>query len=99
MVQAILETGSGKKEFDPQHWLSEDRTQCTPNDSMANMVFGAGPRNCIGKHLAMIETICFLAVLGREVGKVDMDPTEYEQNFFIIGDHPTGLPLTLTSRT
>jgi hypothetical protein len=47
----------------------------------------------------LIETIAFLACLGREVSNIEMSREEQERTFFIIGDHPTGLPLKLVPRS
>jgi cytochrome P450 len=97
-MQAILETGPGTKAFDPQFWLNEDRTKCRINDERGNFAFGRGGRSCLGKHLALIETIAFLACLGREVSRIEMSCEEQERVFFLIGDHPTGMPLKLYPR-
>lgn len=94
-MQAIRETGNGHPEFDPEQWLSEDRTHCTVNNEMGNFVFGKGARNCVGQNLAIIELVTVLAILGRQVATVDMTQEEQDREFFIIGDHPTGLPLRL----
>ena len=40
------------EEFDPARWNTSDRTL----DSHAFTPFSAGPRNCIGQHLAIIES-------------------------------------------
>jgi cytochrome P450 len=98
-MQAILATGPGTSNFDPQFWLNEDRTECRLNDERGNFAFGRGNRSCSGRHLALIETIAFLACLGREVSKIEMSRNEQERQFFIIGDHPTGLPLKLVPRS
>lgn len=98
-MQAIRETGNGNPEFDPQQWLSEDRTECTVNKEMGNFVFGKGIRSCPGHNLAIIELVTVLAVLGREVSGIKMSEEEIEREFFIIGNHPTGLPLTLQPRS
>ena len=94
-MQAFLETGNGTETFDPGFWLSEDLFECTPNDEMGNFVFGKGARNCVGKNLAVIELVTFLAVLGREVSAVKMSQEEMDRMFPIVGGHPTGLPLQL----
>lgn len=96
--KALLETGNGSREFSPQHWLSEDRTECTVNDEYGNFVFGKGNRNCVGKNLAVIELVSFLAVLGREVSAIEMSKMEKERQISMVGDHPTGLPLKLVPR-
>lgn len=96
-MQAIRETGNGSPEFDPEQWLSDDRTKCTVNTEMGNVAFGKGIRNCVGKNLAVIELVTALVVLGREVSGIEMAPEEIDREFFMIGEHPTGLPLKLVA--
>lgn len=45
--------------FNPYRWLEKDRTR----DAYAFIPFSAGPRTCIGQHLAMNETKIILAEL------------------------------------
>ena len=47
--------------FDPERWF---QPETTPSDWVP---FGAGPRFCLGYHLAMVEMKVFLAVLARRV--------------------------------
>ena len=98
-MQATLGTGNGTHTFDPGFWLSEDRTECTINDEMGNFVFGKGARSCVGRHLAVIELVAFLAVLAREVSAVKMSEKEMERPFTLLGGHPTGMPLQLLPRS
>lgn len=94
-MQSILSTGNGTKKFDPDYWLSENRTKCARNDDPANFVFGQGGRNCVGKNLAFVEAMTFVAILGREVSGIEMSQKEKDRVFFIVGDHPTGMPVKL----
>ena len=96
-MQAIRETGNGSRGFEPEQWLSEDRTKCTINNDMGNVAFGKGARHCVGKNLAVIELVTALAVLGREVRGIEMSQEEMDRYFFLIGNHPTGLPLRLVA--
>lgn len=97
-MQATREAGDGRREFNPQQWLSADRTECTPIASTKGFfAFGKGGRNCMGQNLAMIEMVTFLAILGREVKRIEMSKEEMERDF--LGVHPTGMPLTLVPRS
>ncbi len=48
-------------EFDPDRWLDGDRAP----DQQSFLTFGAGPRFCPGRNLAMLEANCALAAIGR----------------------------------
>ncbi len=48
--------------FDPDRWLPE-RANRRPR--LSYFPFGAGPRICIGNHLAMMESILLLALIGQ----------------------------------
>ena len=52
---------AGGPEFDPGRWLDGDRAP----DQRSFLTFGAGPRFCPGRNLAMLEANCALAALGR----------------------------------
>ena len=97
-MQAIRSTGSGRAEFQPEQWLSEDRTRCTPNKTPGDMSFGLGPRACPGRSLANTEVVTLLALLARSVKAIDMSPAELHRPFFIIGDHPTDMRLKFVPR-
>lgn len=97
-MQMTQEVGSGSLEFNPQQWLSDDRTECVPIASEKGFfAFGKGPRNCLGQNLAVIELTTYLAVLGREVEGIEMSREEMELDF--LGVHPTGMPLKLAPRS
>ena len=105
-AKAIKSAGPGAGTFDPAHWLTrgadgDDATGGTaPNREPGNLVWGHGPRRCIGQSLATIEITVFLATLAREAARVDMRPEEAARPFInpVFGPHPTGLPVTLPPR-
>lgn len=68
------------------------------NAQPGNIGFGAGPRMCPGKQLATIEMVTLLAILARNVSKIEMSREELERDYFMIGGHPTGMPLSLSPR-
>ena len=51
-MQAGQRTGNASADFNPGQWLNEDRTKMTPNEP-GNISFSKGPRNCVGKSLAL----------------------------------------------
>ena len=53
---------SSGPEFDPDRWLDSDRIP----DQQSFLTFGAGPRFCPGRNLAMLEANCALAAIGRD---------------------------------
>lgn len=93
-MQVTISTGNGSQEFDPDQWLSEDRTKCTSiAKSKSFFAFGKGNRSCLGQSLSIIELVTYLAVLAREVKSIQISEEEMERDF--LGLHPTGMPLTL----
>ncbi|MCI0733928.1 MAG: cytochrome P450 [Methylococcaceae bacterium] len=51
--------------FKPERWLQQDGAQTAPHNSGACMPFGAGPRFCPGRNLAMLEIKSAMAMLCR----------------------------------
>ena len=49
--------------FDPERWLAKDR--CSPHEPRAFLPFGAGPRLCPGRNIALIQIRTVLAMLVR----------------------------------
>lgn len=100
-MQAIRETGDGSRDFEPAQWLgtnSEGKVVCKPNLAQGNFVFGRGNRKCIGQHLAAVELTIALMTLARHVKEIQMAPEEMNRDYFVVGPHPTGLPLRFIPR-
>ena len=59
--------------FDPERWLLKPEERRGPHDHRAFVPFGAGPRFCPGRNLAMLEIRTVLAMLcsGFDVAPVD----------------------------
>ena len=51
--------------FDPERWLVDDAERICPHDTGAFLPFGAGPRFCPGRNLAMLQIRTVLAMLCR----------------------------------
>jgi cytochrome P450 len=56
--------------FDPQRWLEPDDAPSASSANRVSMPFGAGPRVCPGRHLAMLEMKMALATL---IGRFDIE--------------------------
>ena len=87
------------EKFDPDRWLAGD-VAGAHSPARVSMPFGAGPRVCPGRHLAMLEMKMALATL---VGNFDIasvasaDGTE-PQELFSFTMEPTPLEMRLTER-
>ena len=100
-MQAIRETGNGGYHFDPTQWLvtkPDGRVVCKPNHDKGNFVWGRGNRKCIGQHLAHVELAIALATIARQVGEIQMASEEMHRDYFVVGPHPTGLPVKFIGR-
>jgi len=81
-------------EFDPQRWLGESQTPAS-----ASLVFGAGPRFCPGRNLALLEAKAALTMIARNF-EIELDesagPVRERFNFAMV---PDGLRVRLRRRT
>jgi cytochrome P450 len=60
----------GAARFSPERWLGADLAHSATSANRVAMPFGAGPRVCPGRHLAMLEIKMALAVL---LGRFDIE--------------------------
>lgn len=85
---------AGGPEFDPERWLDPDRAP----DQRSFLTFGAGPRFCPGRNLAMLEANCALAAIGRDF-ELELDESggavEEYLGFVMV---PRGLKVRLRER-
>lgn len=85
-------------EFNPERWLRQDETAAAPHDPAAFLPFGAGPRFCPGRNLAMLEIKSAMAMLCRNFtfAKPPGNPTVEERFEFVM--KPTDLNLKIVRR-
>ena len=62
--------------FDPQRWLDPAGTHGAASANRVAMPFGAGPRVCPGRHLAMLEIKMALAIL---LGRFEIESVSAQQ--------------------
>ncbi|WKB53133.1 cytochrome P450 [Eleftheria terrae] len=92
-----LEHGS---DFRPERWLASDPPAAGASPKRLSMPFGAGPRLCPGRYLAMLEMRMLLGMLARnfelaEVGTADGLPPREQMAFAM---RPVGLQMRLAPR-
>merc|ERR1719356_1976356 len=81
--------GEDADEFRPERWLTMDVVP----DSYANPVFHAGPRECLGKRLAMVEMKALLLLVVKEIKLTLAVPAEeVRPDFQLTIGMSTGLP-------
>jgi cytochrome P450 len=95
--EARLEQASS---FVPERWLAGDGGLAAGSPKRVSMPFGAGPRLCPGRYLAMLEMILVLALVARnfellEVGTDDGAPPAERMAFTMF---PLGLCMRLNER-
>jgi cytochrome P450 len=86
--------------FVPERWLAGDGGLAAGSPKRVSMPFGAGPRLCPGRYLAMLEMNLVLALLARnfellEVGTDDGAPPAERMAFAMF---PVGLRMRLAER-
>ncbi len=77
LIWGVLRSDSLREEyfqdatsFRPERWLGADSAHSASSANRVAMPFGAGPRVCPGRHLAMLEIKMALAVL---LGRFEID--------------------------
>jgi cytochrome P450 len=89
--------------FDPARWLKEQGAAAVDSNSAKRvaMPFGAGPRMCPGRYLALLEIKMAMAMLlaGFEIESVDAPGGGEAQEWLAFTMSPVGLRLRLSART
>ena len=85
-------------EFRPERWLA-DKAGSVHSPKRVSMPFGAGPRLCPGRYLAMLEINLLLSMLAHDFQLLDVStpdgtPLEERLEFTM---HPVGLRMRLTT--
>jgi cytochrome P450 len=85
--------------FDPQRWLSDSAQSATSAKRVA-MPFGAGPRLCPGRYLAMVEIKMVMAMILRsfDIEEVTTPDGREPQERLALTMAPVGLRLKLRTR-
>lgn len=83
-------------QFDPQRWMPDALGQVA-GDKKAVMPFGAGPRTCPGRYLALLEMkVAMAMLLGRyEITSVDTPDGKEAEELMAFVMSPIGLRMTL----
>jgi len=85
--------------FDPQRWLSDSAQSATSAKRVA-MPFGAGPRLCPGRYLAMVEIKMVMAMIlsSFDIEEVTTPDGREPQERLALTMAPVGLRLKLRTR-
>jgi cytochrome P450 len=73
--QASLQAVERPDEFHPDRWLKDAERACRPPDQKSFLAFGAGPRFCPGRNLAILESKTALAMITRNF-ELELDSTD-----------------------
>jgi cytochrome P450 len=88
------------KQFKPERWLPEGSGMAADHAKRISMPFGAGPRICPGRYLAMMEIKLAAAMLLQNFGIVSVDTPDggEAQEHMALTMVPVGLSMTLRQR-
>ena len=77
--------------FDPERWLVEDASRERPHDTSTFLPFGAGPRFCPGRNLALLQIRTVLAMLCRNFDVAPAHPGQPVGEKYAFTMMPTNL--------
>lgn len=83
--------------FNPDRWLPTDPPPC-PHNRQANLSFGAGPRFCPGRQLAMLEMKIAMAMVCKNFTVSRMDTGRPVEELFSFTMLPDNLRIRLSPR-
>ncbi len=84
--------------FQPERWLRSNETDVGPHNTQASIPFGAGPRFCPGRNLALAEIKMALAMLCRNFDMTPTDPSKTVEEKFAFVMSPTNLMVRFSHR-
>ena len=84
--------------FDPERWLAGDKERGCPHDTSAFLPFGAGPRFCPGRNLALLQIRTVLAMLCRNFDVELADPGRPVEEKLAFTMMPTNLVVRMKRR-
>ena len=84
------------KEFNPNRWIAESR--CPMHNTDAFMPFGAGPRFCPGRNLALLEMKMVLSMLFKNFNLQIVSSTESIEEILAFTMMSTPYRVKLTKR-
>ena len=96
---ALLEDNfTDSKTFQPERWLDTKESRCPVHNLTAIMPFGAGPRMCPGKHLALLEMKLVLSMIARNFTVELITPVDLIQENLAFTMMPNTFTLKLAPR-
>jgi len=88
--------GENADDFVPERWIDSDPEQIRKMENLY-FAFGAGPRTCIGKNIAMLEITKFIPEFFRRYEVTLVDPRRYRSSpGFLVSQ--SGLDIILQKR-
>jgi cytochrome P450 len=95
VVSTSGQSFSAPEAFLPQRWLDQERNQAlhTPRDAL---VFGAGPRTCPGRPLALFESSIVISMVARNFRVEPVSGFEEVEEQFDFTMRPSGLRIRLS---
>jgi cytochrome P450 len=88
----------GAERFEPERFLGEHAPTETGSGPLTYFPFGAGPRLCIGRDLALMEAPMVIATLARTVRIRPLRPGAIREDFGVTLRPKGGLPALVTRR-
>ncbi len=87
------------KRFNPDRWLVGQNSKCPVHHISAVMPFGAGPRMCPGKHLALLEMKLVLSMMAKNFSLELVTPAGDIQENLAFTMMPAKFDIRLSRRT